>query len=37
MSTPHRRGMLDPSDKALSIRRQCPLLGIGRCEVYRLS
>ena len=30
MSTPDRRGMLDRADKALSIRRQCMLLGIAR-------
>lgn len=35
MSTPGRRGMLDRADKALSIRRQCMLLGIARSAVYR--
>ena len=35
MSTPDRRGMLDRADKALSIRRQCLLLGIARSGVYR--
>ena len=35
MSTPDRRGMLDRADKALSIRRQCMLLGIARSGVYR--
>ncbi|WP_247554825.1 hypothetical protein [Bradyrhizobium sp. 138] len=30
MSMPDRRGMLDRADKALSIRRQCMLLGIER-------
>jgi putative transposase len=34
MSTPGRR-MLDRADKALSIRRQCMLLGIARSGVYR--
>src|ERR1700757_726203 len=36
MSTPDRRGMLDRADKALSIRRQCMLLGIARSGVYRV-
>ena len=35
MSTPDRRGMLDRADMALSIRRQCMLLGIARSGVYR--
>ncbi|WP_247493868.1 IS3 family transposase [Bradyrhizobium sp. 142] len=35
MSTPDRRGMLDRANKALSIRRQCMLLGIARSGVYR--
>src|ERR1700757_5123866 len=35
MSTPDRRGMLDRADKAMSIRRQCMLLGIARSGVYR--
>src|SRR5690349_14884947 len=35
MSTPDRRGMLDRAGKALSIRRQCMLLGIARSGVYR--
>ncbi|MDE5464938.1 IS3 family transposase [Bradyrhizobium sp. CSS354] len=35
MSTPDRRGMLDRADIALSIRRQCMLLGIARSGVYR--
>ncbi|WP_375784784.1 IS3 family transposase [Bradyrhizobium sp. Pha-3] len=35
MSTPDRRGMLDRADQALSIRRQCMLLGIARSRVYR--
>ena len=35
MSTPDRRGMLDRAGKALSIRRQCTLLGIARSGVYR--
>ncbi|MFK4531942.1 transposase InsO family protein [Bradyrhizobium ottawaense] len=35
MSTPDRRGMLDRADMALSIRRQCRLLGIARSGVYR--
>ena len=35
MSTPDRRGMLDRADKALSVRRQCALLGVARSGVYR--
>src|SRR6201989_144904 len=35
MSTPDRRGMLDRAYQALSIRRQCLLLGIARSGVYR--
>jgi transposase len=34
MSTPDRRGMLDRAEKALSIRRQCMLLGVARSGVY---
>jgi putative transposase len=30
MSAPDRRGMLDRSDKTLSIRRQCALTGVAR-------
>lgn len=37
MSTPDRRGMLDRADQALSIRRQCLLLGIARSGVNRPS
>jgi putative transposase len=37
MSTPDRREMLDRSDKALSIRRQCALVGVARSGVYRLQ
>ena len=35
MSTPDRRGMLDRANMALSIRRQCMLLGIARSGIYR--
>ena len=35
MSAPDRRAMLDRADKALSIRRQCVLLGVARSGVYR--
>jgi putative transposase len=35
MSTPDRRDMLDRADEALSIRRQCALLGVARSGVYR--
>ncbi len=35
MSTPDRRGMLDPADEKLSIRRQCALVGVARSSVYR--
>src|SRR5437016_4054723 len=35
MSTPDRRGMLDRANKALSIRRQCALLGLARSGLYR--
>ncbi|MET3299181.1 hypothetical protein [Bradyrhizobium diazoefficiens] len=35
MSTLDRRGMLDRADQALSIRRQCMLLGMARSGVYR--
>ena len=36
MSAPDRRAMLDRADKALSVRRQCALLGVARSGVYRL-
>jgi HTH-like domain len=36
MSAPDRRAMLDRADKALSLRRQCTLLGVPRSGVYRL-
>ena len=35
MSAPDRRAMLDAATKALSIRRQCALLGVARSGVYR--
>jgi putative transposase len=35
MSAPDRRAMLDRSDRALSVRRQCALLGVARSGVYR--
>jgi putative transposase len=35
MSAPDRRAMLDRADKALSVRRQCALLGVARSGVYR--
>ena len=35
MSAPDRRALLDRADKALSIRRQCMLLGVARSGVYR--
>jgi putative transposase len=35
MSTPDRQEMLDCGDKALSIRRQCALIGVARSGVYR--
>jgi putative transposase len=35
MSTPDRREMLDRSDKMLSIRRQCTLVGVARSGFYR--
>ena len=35
MSAPDRRAMLDRADTALSIRRQCALLGVARSGVYR--
>ena len=35
MSAPDRRAMLDRADKALSLRRQCALLGVARSGVYR--
>jgi putative transposase len=37
MSTPDRREMLDRSDKTLSMRRQCTLVGVARSGVYRLQ
>lgn len=35
MSAPDRRAMLDDADNALSLRRQCALLGVARSGVYR--
>jgi putative transposase len=35
MSAPDRRAMLDRSDKTLSMRRQCALVGVARSGVYR--
>ena len=35
MSGPDRRAMLDRAGKALSLRRQCALLGVARSGVYR--
>ena len=35
MSAPDRRAMLDGADKALSVRRQCALVGVARSGVYR--
>ena len=35
MSAPDRRAMLDRADEALSVRRQCALLGVARSGVYR--
>ncbi len=35
MSTPDRREMLDRSDKTLSIRQQCTLVGVARSGFYR--
>ena len=35
MSAPDRRAMLDRADRALSVRRQCALLGVARSGVYR--
>src|SRR6476660_9688632 len=35
MSAPDRRAMLDRADQALSLRRQCALLGVARSGVYR--
>jgi putative transposase len=35
MSAPDRRAMLDRADKALSVRRQCALVGVARSGVYR--
>ena len=35
MSAPDRRAMLDRGDRALSLRRQCALLGVARSGVYR--
>ncbi len=37
MSAPDRRAMLDRADRALSLRRQCALLGVARSGVYRVS
>ena len=36
MSAPDRRGLLERDHAALSIRRQCTLLGVARSGVYRL-
>ena len=36
MSAPDRRAMLDRADKALSVRRQCALVGVARSGVYRV-
>jgi putative transposase len=35
MSTPDRKALLDPEHPAVSIRRQCAMLGIVRSGVYR--
>jgi len=35
MSAPDRRAMLDRGDDAVSVRRQCALLGVARSGVYR--
>ena len=35
MSAPDRRALLDPDHGQLSMRRQCTLLGVARCSVYR--
>jgi transposase-like protein len=35
MSTPDRRGLLDPSHESLSVRRQCALVGVARSSFYR--
>ena len=35
MSTPDRRGMLDPLHASLSVRRQCELVGVARSGFYR--
>jgi putative transposase len=35
MSAPDRRAMLDRSERVLSLRRQCALLGVARSSVYR--
>jgi putative transposase len=35
MSVPDRRARLDRAHPALSIRRQCQLLGVARSDVYR--
>ena len=37
MSAPDRRAMLDRGDEALSVRRQCALLGVARSGVYRAA
>ena len=35
MSTPDRRGLLDPSHESLPVRRQCELVGVARSGFYR--
>jgi len=35
MSTPDRRALVDRSDRTVSVRRQCALLGVARSGVYR--
>jgi len=37
MSAPDRRGVLDRTDRTLSVRRQCALLGVARSGVYRAA
>ena len=37
MSIPDRRGMLDPANDKLSIRRQCELVGVARSGFYRTN
>ena len=34
MSASDRRAMLDRADKAVSVRRQCALVGVARSGVY---